>query len=95
MSARDARDIYQEIVSARQTVEKLPPGIKRDEDWVRRLHSIDPGHAPSDVKVAFSNYVEAMTEELEAIKNHQDALPFVRVSDQAAQDLTNAINRSQ
>jgi hypothetical protein len=95
LSARDARDVSQQIVSARQAIEKLPPGIDRPEEFVRRLRSIDPGHARWEVKVALSHYVAAMEQATEALKNHQDELPLEKVCAERAQELTDAINRSQ
>ena len=95
LSARDARDVSQQIVSARQAIEKLPPGIERPEEFVRRLRSVDPGHAPREGKVALSNYVVAMEQATEALKNHQDEQPLEQVCAKRAQELTDAINRSR
>ena len=92
--SRDARDISQQIVAARHATEKMPPGLERADEFMRRLKAVDPGHASPDVKQAFKDYITAMEQSLLAMKNHQDAAPFEQVCAQKAQALTDAINNN-
>src|SRR6266699_316376 len=41
-------------------VEKLPSGIPRAEELVRRLKGLDPGLAPAEVKQALRDYTAAL-----------------------------------
>ena len=95
LSARDARDISQQIGSARQAIEKLPPGVGRPEEFVRRLRSINPGRAPQEVKVALTNYVAAMEQATDALKHDKTNAVLEQTCAQRAKELTEAITRNQ
>jgi hypothetical protein len=90
--SRDARDVSEQIVSARHAIEKMPPGLERVEEFMRRLRAVNPGHASPEVQQALRDYIAAMEHSLQAMKNHQDAASFEQVCAQKAQALTDAIN---
>ena len=57
-------------------VEKLPPGILRAEELVRRLKALDPGLAPPEVKQALRDYTAALEGSLEATKAGRGTTQF-------------------
>jgi hypothetical protein len=92
ISGRDAHDTIQQIAAAKKASDKLPAGMERAEDLVRRVKAVDPGHAPRGVKVALTNYVVAMDDALRAFKNHENEAPLEQVCAQRAQELKDAVN---
>ena len=92
MRSRDARDIHGQIVNARNAIEKMPPGLDRADEFMRRLKAINPGHASPEVKQALQGYIAAMEQSLLAMKSHQDPAPLERICAQKSQILTDAIN---
>lgn len=48
--------------------QKLPPGIERAEELVRRLRRIDASHAPADVQKALQEYVDALDRAVRVLK---------------------------
>jgi len=57
-------------------VEKLPPGIPRAEQLVRRLRALNPGLAPAEVKQALGDYTDALAGSLEAMKAGRETAQF-------------------
>ncbi len=49
-------------------VQKLPPGLPRAEELVRRLKALDPGLAPAECKQALRDYTAALEDSLDAMK---------------------------
>jgi hypothetical protein len=48
--------------------EKLPPGIPRAEELLRRVKTLDSGLAPTEVKQALRDYTAALEGSLQAMK---------------------------
>jgi hypothetical protein len=57
-------------------VEKLPPGIPRAEELVRRLKKVDPGLAPGECKQALRDYIAALEGSLEAMKAGRETTQY-------------------
>ena len=57
-------------------VEKLPPGIPRAEQLVRRLRALDPGLAPAEAKQALRDYTAALEGSLEAMKAGRETTQY-------------------
>src|SRR5262249_44489508 len=57
-------------------VEKLPPGIPRGEELVRRLKKVDPGLAPAECKQALGDYIAALEGSLEAMKAGRETTQY-------------------
>ena len=53
---------------------KLPPGLARGEDFLRRLKAIDTSYLPPEMKQALSDYIEADERGLIAIEAGRDPL---------------------
>lgn len=70
---RDTRDISDEFAAAVEQLQKSPPGIERGEVFLRRLHAIDPGYAPTEVKDALRDYISAAKQGLDALKAGRDS----------------------
>lgn len=59
-----------------EDVSKLPPGIPRGEELLRRVKALDPGLAPVEVKHALQDYTAAMEGSLQAMKAGRDTTPY-------------------
>ena len=59
-----------------QDVEKLPPGIPRGEQLVRKLKALDPGLAPEEAKQALRDYIAALDGSIEAMKAGCDTTQY-------------------
>jgi len=92
---RDAGDVSDQIAAAHKAAEKMPVGLARADEFIRRLKVIDPGHASPQVKQALNEYIGAMEQSLQAIKIHQDPAPFEQVCADKARRLAEAINNSR
>ena len=57
-------------------VEKLPPGIPRAQELVRRLKALDPGLAPAECKQALRDYTAALEGSLEAMKAGRETTQY-------------------
>ena len=44
---RDTRNIVTQFATAQQALEKVPPGIERAEQFVRRVKAFNTGYAPA------------------------------------------------
>jgi hypothetical protein len=89
---RDARDVATQIGAARAAIEKMPPGVGRIEEFVRRLRAVDPGYAPPQVKQALGEYTEAMAQSLARLQQRQDTTVADRVCAEKAKQLEHAID---
>jgi hypothetical protein len=94
-ASRDARLVSQQIVSIREAIEKLPPGVDRPAEFMRRLKTVDAGAAPSVVKRALSEYISAMDQATIALTNRQDTPALEQACAQKAKALTEAIKQSR
>ena len=56
--------------------DKLPPGIPRAEELVRRLKALDPGLAPAEGKQALRDYTAALEGSLQAMKSGRDTTQY-------------------
>ena len=57
-------------------VEKLPPGIPRAQELVRRLKALDPGLAPAECKQALRDYTAALEGSLETMKAGRETTQY-------------------
>jgi hypothetical protein len=57
-------------------VEKLPPGVPRAEELVRRLKALDPGLAPAECKQALRDYIAALEGSLKAMKAGRETTQY-------------------
>src|SRR5258705_6488452 len=57
-------------------VEKLPPGIPRGEELVRRIRALDPGLVPTEVEQALRDYTDALEGSLAAMKAGHDTTQY-------------------
>jgi|SRR5579871_1775597 len=94
-SARDARDVTGQIVAARKVIEKMPPGIERAAEFLRRLKAVDPRHASPAVKEALKDYTQAMERGYQAMTNHEDVQALELICNEKARALTDAIGKNQ
>lgn len=56
--------------------DKLPPGIPRAEQLVRRLKALHTGLAPAECKQALHDYTAALENGLEAMKAGRDSTQY-------------------
>lgn len=76
-------------------VSKLPPGIPRGEELLRRVKALDPGLAPVEVKQALRDYTAAMEGSLQAIKAGRDTTPYDAPMADAKQRLADCFRKFQ
>ncbi len=67
--------------------QKLPAGIPRAEEFLRRVKVLDPGLAPPEVKQALRDYTTALEGSLEATKAGRDSAPYDATMAEAKQKL--------
>ena len=94
-SSRDAQSVAYQISDARKAIEKLPPGMGRVNDFIRRLKAVDPGYAPPEVKEALKEYTKAMEQAAEAMTNHQNYEELQRICADKAETLRHTIDSNR
>lgn len=72
----------------------MPPGLERAAEFLRQLKSIDSGRVPVEVKRALYEYIPAMEQSFEALKDRQDPSPFEAICTQKTAELNDAIQRN-
>lgn len=72
----------------------MPPGLERAAEFLRQLKSIDSGRVPAEVKRALYEYIPAMEQSFEALKDRQDPSPFEAICTQKTGELNDAIQRN-
>src|SRR4051812_397930 len=73
--------------------EKLPPGIPRAEELVRRIKALDPGLAPVECKQALRDYTAALEGSLEAMKAGRDFTQYDAAMADAKQRLADCFRK--
>lgn len=70
------QQLLQEMNTITKDQEKLPPGIPRAEEFLRRVKALDPGLAPAEVKQALRDYIAALEGSLQALKSGRDTTQY-------------------
>ena len=73
--------------------EKLPPGIPRAEEFLRRVKALDPGLAPTEVKQALRDYTAALEGSLEAMKAGRETTHYDAAMADAKQRLADCFQK--
>jgi hypothetical protein len=73
--------------------EKLPPGIPRAEEFLRRVKALDAGLAPTEVKQALRDYTAALEGSLEAMKAGREATKYDTAMADAKQRLADCFRK--
>ena len=94
-SARDARWVTEQIVSAKKASEKMPPGFEQVAEFIRRLKAVDSGRSSIAVMQALNDYKQAFEREYAAMTNHEDVQALERICNEKAKALTDAISKNQ
>src|SRR5258706_11820322 len=68
--------LLSEMNAVMRDVEKLPPGIPRGEQLVRKLKALDPGLAPAEVKQALRDYMDALDGSLQAMRAGRETTQY-------------------
>jgi hypothetical protein len=68
--------LLREMNAIMDDADKLPPGIPRAEELVRRLKALDAGLVPAECKQALRDYTAAMESGLEAMKAGRDSTRY-------------------
>ena len=74
-------------------VEKLPPGIPRAEEMLRRTEALDPGLAPAEVKQALRDYTAALKGGLQAMKAGRETKQYDAAMADAKQRLADCFRK--
>ena len=85
--------ILRDMNAIMKDVDKLPPGIPRAEELVRRLKAIDPGLAPAECKEALRDYTAALEGSLQAMKSGRDTTQFDAAMADAKQRLADCFRK--
>jgi hypothetical protein len=73
---RHTQGVLDDMNAVMKDVDKLPPGVARWEELVRRLKTLNPGLAPAEVKQALHDYTDALEGSLEAMKAGRDPTQY-------------------
>jgi len=87
------QQLLREMNAINSNIQKLPPGIPRGEEFLRRLKTLDPGLAPAEVKQALHDYTAAAEDSLQAVKAGRDAAQFETAMAEAKQRLADCFSK--
>jgi hypothetical protein len=88
-----AQALLTEMNAIMRDVEKLPSGIPRGEQLVRKLKALDPGLAPAEVKQALRDYTDALDSSIQAMKAGRDATRYDAPMAEARQRLADCFRK--
>ena len=74
-------------------MEKLPPGIPRGEEFLRRVKALDAGLAPAECKQALRDYTAALEGSLEAMKAGRETTQYDAAMADAKQRLADCFQK--
>jgi len=87
------QQLLSEMNAIAKDQEKLPPGMPRAEQFLRRVKALEPGLAPAEVKQALRDYTAALEGSLEAMKAGRETTQYDAAMADAKQRLAECFQK--
>ena len=88
-----ARAVGREFAAAASELKKSPAGIQSAGVFLKRLKAIGPGYFPPEVKQALHDYISAMEQGLDALKEGKDTSQYDAAVADAKQRLITGVEK--